>query len=200
MPRIPLPDLERLAPDAQDVVDSIRKTGARNGRVPAPYQLTLANPEFTNVWQQMGGLLRYRNSLPLRLSELAILITARHWNCRYEWFAHAPIGLQEGLPAEVVEAIRWGRTPEFKQSDEHQIFKYTTQLQERKKVSDLVHKETLSAFGLKGIVDLTALVGYYTMVAMALNAHEFIPPEDAEHSLPDIKPGEYRFTASENFL
>jgi len=104
------------------------------------------------------------------------------------------------LPADVVEEIRWGRTPEFNQSDEYQIFKYTTQLHERKKVTDLVHMETLSAFGLKGIVDLTALVGYYTMVAMALNAHEFVPPEDAEHSLPDIKPDEYRFTASENFV
>lgn len=199
MPRIPLPDLEQLTQEEQVVVDSIRKGGGRNGRLPAPYQLTLANPEFTDVWQKMGGLLRYRNSLPLRLSELAILITARIWNCRYEWFAHAPIGLQEGLAAEVVEEIRWGRTPEFKQSDESLIFKYTTQLHERKKVSDLVHKETLRTFGLKGIVDLTALVGYYTMVAMALNAHEFIPPKEAEHSLPDINPAENRFTASENF-
>ena len=199
MPRIPLPDLDRLIPEEQVVVDSIRKGGGRNGRLPAPYQLTLANPEFTDVWQQMGGLLRYRNSLPLRLSELAILITARIWNCKYEWFAHAPIGLKEGLAVEVVEEIRWGRTPEFKQSDEYLIFKYTTQIHERKTVSDLVHKEILNDFGLKGIVDLTALVGYYTMVAMALNAHEFIPPKDSEHSLPDINPAENRFTASENF-
>jgi len=199
MPRIPLPNLERLSPEAQAVIDSIRKVGGRNGRLPAPYQLTLANPEFTDVWQQMGGLLRYRNSLPLRLSELAILITARIWNCKYEWFAHAPIGLQEGLAPEVVEEIRWGRTPEFKQSDESLIFKYTTQLHERKMVSDLVHKEILNAFGLRGIVDLTALIGYYTMVAMALNAHEFLPPKEVEHSLPDINPFENRFTASRNF-
>jgi 4-carboxymuconolactone decarboxylase len=199
MPRIPLPDLERLTPEAQVVVDSILKGYGRNGRLPGPYQLTLANPEFTNIWQQMGGLLRYRNSLPLRLSELAILITARIWNCRYEWFAHAPIGLQEGLEAETVEEIRWGREPKFKQIDEYLIFKYTTQLQERKKVSDQVHEDTLQSFGLKGIVDLTALVGYYTMVAMALNAHEFLPPTDVLHSLPDIEPKENRFTASEKF-
>lgn len=199
MPRIPLPDLERLTPEQQNVVDSIRKGGGRNGRLPAPYQLTLANPEFTDLWQQMGGLLRYRNSLPLRLSELAILITARIWNCRYEWFAHAPIGLKEGLATEVVEEIRWGRTPKFKQTDEYLIFRYTTQLHERKKVSDLVHKETISTFGIKGIVDLTALLGYYTMVAMVLNAHEFIPPNESEHSLPDVNLAENHFIFSENF-
>lgn len=194
MPRIPLPDLDALTPQQQSVVDAIRQAGGRNGRLPAPYQLSLANPEFTNAWQQMGSLLRYRNSLPLRLSELAILVTARCWNCGYEWFAHAPVALKEGLPEAVVEDLRWGRVPHFERADELAVFTYAAQLHERKAVSAAAHQAVLDAFGLVGIVDLTALIGYYTMVAMALNAHEFLPPEGQAHSLPDLPANANRFT------
>jgi 4-carboxymuconolactone decarboxylase len=194
MPRIPLPDFDALSPAQQDVVDAIRGTGARNGRIPAPYQLSMANPEFTGIWQQMGALLRYRNTLPLRLSELAILVTARHWHCRYEWYAHAPIALQEGLSETILEDIKWARAPNFSRADEHDVFWYTAQLHEQKKVNSDVHSAIAERFGRVGLVDLTGLIGYYTMVAMALNAHEYFPPEGGDHDLPDLPMNEFAWT------
>lgn len=197
MARIPLPDLEKLTIEQQSVVDTIRKMGSRNGRLPAPYQLSLANPEFTNIWQQMGSLLRYRNSLPLRLSELAILITARYWNCRYEWFAHAPIGIKEGLSSTVVESISLGVTPNFEKQDELKIFQFTSELHEKKTVSLEVHNDILNTFGQIGIVDLTGLIGYYAMVAMVLNVHDFTPPEGSEFNLPFLKSIDFKFSTFE---
>ncbi len=89
MPRIPLLPVENLTPEQRRVYDAI-KLSSRDGRVGAPYQLALHRPEFLEKWQQLGELLRYGSSLPPRLSELAILVTARHWDCQYVWHAHEP--------------------------------------------------------------------------------------------------------------
>lgn len=198
MTRIPLPDLAALTAEQQSVVDAIRGAGGRQGRLPAPYQLSLANPEFTDAWQRMGSLLRYRNSLPLSLSELAILVTARHWNCAYAWQAHAPVAIEAGLSADIVEDIRWGRIPRLERTEEKAVFAYASQLHESKTVSAAAHEAVMACFGLVGIVDLTALLGYYTMVAMALNAHAYLPPEGQAHHLPELSAHAHRFTSPES--
>jgi 4-carboxymuconolactone decarboxylase len=197
MPRIPLADLQALTTEQQFVVDAIRGAGGRNGRLPAPYHLSLANPEFTDAWQRMGSLLRYRNSLPLHLNELAILVTARHWNCAYAWQAHEPVAIAEGLSADIVEDIRWGRPPPLASANEKAVFAYASQLHESRTVSPAAHQAVLDCFGLRGIVDLTALLGYYTMVAMALNAHAYLPPDGQVHYLPDLPSDNRRFTSKE---
>ena len=109
MPRIPVPTPETMSPEQRRVHDSI--VGLRGGHMPAPYRTALHSPELCDKWQQMGELLRYRTSLPARLSELAVLVVARHHGCHYVWHAHAPVAMKAGVTAEAVEAIRAGQRP-----------------------------------------------------------------------------------------
>lgn len=173
MPRIPAPRVEALTPEQRRAYDAII---GRVGRLGALFQLTMDSPEFTDKWQQMGELLRYRNSLPPRLSELAILFTARHWDCQYEWYAHEPEAIRGGLPLAVIEAIRTGERPAFDDADEEAIYEHCRELHQTHFVSARTYQRVLDKFGRVGVVELTALLGYYVMVAMALNAHEYELP------------------------
>lgn len=186
MTRIPLVTAETLSAEQQPVYDSIVGKANRGGRLPAPYQLSLHCPEFTDKWQEIGELLRYRTGLPRRISELAILITARHWSCDFEWYAHARPALAAGLSAAVMEAIRVGERPAFEHADEQAVYDYVSQLLRTHFIEEAAHLAVREAFGVTGAVELTAVVGYYVMVAMALNGHAYPLPADARGLLPKL--------------
>jgi 4-carboxymuconolactone decarboxylase len=176
MPRVALLAAGELTPEQRRVYDSI---GAlRRGHVPVHYHAALRNPELADKWQQIGELLRYRTSLPLRLSELAILVTACDQRCDYQWAAHQPIAAKAGLAPDVVSAIRTGRRPAFTASDEAAVYDYCTMLLQTKFVDDDTHSRATAAVGARGIVELTALLGYYVMVAMSINAHDLAAAPD----------------------
>jgi 4-carboxymuconolactone decarboxylase len=176
MPRVALPAAGELTPEQRRVYDSI---GAlRRGHVPVHYHAALCNPELADKWQQIGDLLRYRTSLPLRLSELAILVTACDQRCDYQWAAHQPIAAKAGLAPDVISAIRTGRRPAFTASDEAAVYDYCTMLLQTKFVDDDTHSRATAAVGARGIVELTALLGYYVMVAMSINAHDLAAAPD----------------------
>jgi len=170
MPRVALPDASELTPEQRRVYDDI---GAlRRGHVPVHYHAALCNPELADKWQQIGELLRYRTSLPLRLSELAILVTACDQRCDYQWTAHQSIAAKAGVAPDVIAAIRTGRRPAFTAADEAAVYDFCTMLLQTKFVDDATHARATAAVGACGIVELTALLGYYVMVAMSINAHE----------------------------
>ncbi len=183
MPRIPLLKTDQLTPEQLRVHDFVRGR-SRDDRVGAPYQLALYCPAFLEKWQQVGEQLRYANSLPPRLSELAILVTARHWDCQYEWLAHEPHARRGGLPEPVIEAVRNGQRPDFNDPDEAAIYDYCRELHERHFVSAGNHGRVLDRFGAAASVELTALIGHYAMIAMMLNAHEYAVPEGATPPVP----------------
>jgi 4-carboxymuconolactone decarboxylase len=183
MPRIPLLADSELTPEQRRVHDFV-KGRSRDQRMGAPYQLALHSPAFLEKWQQVGEQLRYHNTLPPRLSELAILVTARHWNCQYEWLAHEPHARKAGLPAAVIESVRHGRRPAFDDADTAAVHDYCRELHERHAVSDGAYGKVLDRFGVAGVVELTALIGHYAMVAMTLNAHEYGLPDGIEPPLP----------------
>jgi 4-carboxymuconolactone decarboxylase len=184
MTRIPLVTAENLSPSQRPVYDAIVSACNRGGRLPAPYQLSLHCPEFTDKWQQMGELLRYRTGLPRHINELAILITARHWSCDYEWYAHAPAALAAGLSPKIVEAIRVGQEPEFEAPGERAIYNFCSQLLRTHFVDEATHAAVREAFGVTGAIEVVAVVGYYVMVAMALNGHAYPLPAGAQDLLP----------------
>jgi 4-carboxymuconolactone decarboxylase len=160
-------------------------TGPR-GTLVGPLRAALHSPELAEKWQQLGALLRFRTSLAPQLSELAILVTARRWSCQVEWYIHARAAAASGLDAAVIEAIRTGQTPTITDQDARLIYDYSVELSTRGKVSQKVYGATLATLGEVGVVELTALIGYYTMVAMTLNAHEIPLPDGAEPPLPEI--------------
>lgn len=177
MPRVALPDAGELTAEQRHVYDSI---GAlRRGHVPVHYHAALCNPELADKWQQIGELLRYRTSLPLRLSELAILVTARDQRCNYQWTAHEPIAAKAGLAPDIASAIKAGQRPAFTASDEAAVYDYCKMLLQTKFVDDDTYALAMAAVGSRGLIELTAPLGYYVMVAMSINAHELAALADA---------------------
>ena len=181
MARIAFPAFEELTPEQRRVHDEVVRT---RGKLHGPLRAALHNPELADKWQQLGELLRYRTSLPPRLSELAILVTARHFDCQFEWYAHEAPALAGGLSPAVIDAIRHGRRPRFTNHDEELIYEYSTALQRTHFVDDARYQAVLAHFGTVAIVELTALLGYYAMVAMTLNAHEIPMPTGTANPMP----------------
>ncbi len=181
MARIAFPAFDDLTPEQRRVHDEVVRT---RGKLYGPLRAALHNPELADKWQQLGELLRYRTSLLPRLSELAILVTARHFDCQFEWHAHEAPALAGGLAPAVIDAIRHSRRPYFANRDEELIYEYSTVLQQTHFVDDARYQAVLAHFGTLAIVELTALLGYYAMVAMTLNAHEIPLPTGTANPLP----------------
>jgi 4-carboxymuconolactone decarboxylase len=185
MARIPLFPLPTMTDEQKRVYDAVVR-GPR-GVVVGPLRAALHRPELAERWSQFGEILRYRTSLPPRLSELAILVTARQWSSQLEWQQHAPAALKGGLAQAIVDAIGEGKRPAFTKEDEESVFDFALELHNDKKVKEKTYQRALACVGVAGMVELTALIGYYTMVAMTLIAHEIPLPEGAEPALPPLE-------------
>ncbi|MEQ9331798.1 carboxymuconolactone decarboxylase family protein [Thalassobaculum sp.] len=185
--RIPLPDPDSMTPEQRAVYDTV-VSGPR-GAVIGPLRAALHSPELADRWQRLGEILRYRLTLPKRLGELAILVTARRWNAELEWVVHAEAALAAGLAPAVVEAILDGRPPRFSDPDEAEVYVFVRELQLSGRVGDPAYEAVRSRWGERGVVELTALTGYYTMVAMTLNAHRIPLPDGLAAAIhPDGEP------------
>lgn len=148
----------------------------RRGADPfGPFLPLLHSPEVMTLASTMGEYLRYRSSLGTTLSELAILVTARHWSQDYEWFMHAPIAEKAGIAADLIAAIRDGRRPRGMSDDEEMVYEFASELIANRRVSDPTFARLSARFGTIGVVDLTAIVGYYSLLAMQMNVARFEP-------------------------
>ena len=121
------------------------------------------------IIQKLGSQIRFNSSLPPRLNEFAILITAQFWGAKYEWFAHYRLAMKAGLSPEVAEAVKYNKRPDNMTSEEAAVYDFSTQLHQTHFVTDQTYQETLSLFGERGVVDLIAVNGYYDLVSMTLN-------------------------------
>lgn len=182
MPRIPLPATREELDEAQRAVWDRVVSGPR-GQVIGPLRAAIHNPELARNWSALGESLRFGTSLGKRLSELAIIVTGRRWSAQVEWFVHARVAAENGLEPAVIEAIRDGRPPRFTGPDDALVYDYARLLLQEGNVPDTLHARATARFGVKGVVELTALVGYYSMVAMTLNAHDVPLPGGAEAPL-----------------
>ena len=183
MARIPLPSVEEFTPEQRKVYEAV--VAGPRGVMRGPLRAVIHRAELADKWQQLGEILRYRTSLGPRLSELVILATARHWDSQFEWHAHVPPARKGGVKAEVIEAIRQGKRPVLEHDDEKAVYEYATELLTRHVVSDATYQKALAQVKTVGIVELTALIGYYSMVAMTLNAHQILP--EGEQPLPSLR-------------
>jgi 4-carboxymuconolactone decarboxylase len=149
----------------------------KRGRVPPPFQALLPSPTLCARAQSLGEFLRYESALPPRLSELAILVTARFWTAQYEWHVHAQMAEKGGLDAKIIAAIAESRDPlPLMKEDERAVYAFARMLHEQHKVDDATYGEALRALGDKAVVDLVGLLGYYTLISMTLNVFEVPVP------------------------
>jgi 4-carboxymuconolactone decarboxylase len=147
------------------------------GSMGGPFQAWIHSPEFADRAQRVGEYCRFNSVLETRLSELAILITARQWTAQFEWFAHAPMALNGGLSAEVIADLRERREPVFAKADEATVYKFCTELYRNSAVSDSTYDEARTELGEQGVVDLVGILGYYALVSMTLNVFEMPLPD-----------------------
>ena len=157
-------------------------SGPRGG-VRGPFLAWLKSPEYLEKLEETGRYLRYDTLFEPRLSELAILITARFWGSQYEWYAHEPLARKGGLSPEIIQAVRENRRPAEMAADEEAIYDFCTALHNNHFVSEEVFRNALEQFGERRLVELIGLIGHYTTVSMTLNAFELQVPEGVEPPL-----------------
>lgn len=178
----PIPDADLT--DAQRAASQEIVAGPR-GALYGPFVPLLRSPELMQHAQRMGEYLRYRSAVGARLSELAILVTARQWDQQVEWAIHAPIAAQVGIPSSVIAAIAARQRPGDMLVDEAVVHDFCTELHAHKTVSDRVYADALALFGEQGVVDLMGICGYYTFLAMVMNTARTEVPEDGAWRMPE---------------
>ncbi len=164
---------------AQAVIDGPR------GALYGPFVPLIRSPELMSAAQRMGEYLRYRSALGTRLTELAILVTARQWSQQVEWAIHAPIAREYGIAEATIAAIAERRQPVGLPADEALVLEFFLQLHQQQRVDDATYAAALAAFGEHGVVDLMGINGYYTFLAMVMNAAQTAVPGTDAPLLPD---------------
>jgi len=188
MPRFK-PLSESTMTDEQRKAAAEMASGMRGAFNPhGPNALLLRSPDLMSRSQKVGEYLRFRSALPTRLNEFAILVTARRWSAQLEWFAHHPLALKAGLDPAVAEDLAQGKRPRGMREDEAAVYAFCTELHETHGVSDATFAAVAERFGERGAIDLIALTGYYTMLAMVLNVAQEPLPGGAAPPLPALGP------------
>ncbi len=191
-PRIPLLAVEQMSEEQRRLHDAV--VAGPRGQMIGPLRAAIHSPELAGLWSGFGEFLRYRTCLPPRLNELAIIVTGRRWTSQVEWWVHARACVQAGMGQAAVDAIGALRPPAFDAAADLEVYEFARALQQTGRVPAGVYEAVKRRWGTRGVVELVALIGYYTMVSMTLNAHQLPLPEGAaglppETGLVTLPPG-----------
>ena len=178
MPPIPA---DKLTDAQKKAIEEFK--AARSVDISGPFVPLLRSPEVMSRARAMGDYLRFKSSLPPRLSEFVILMTARRWTQQYEWNAHQPLALQGGLRGDIVKAIADGRRPDTMAEDEDAVYTLWDELQRNHSVSDATYARAVGKVGEQGVIDVLGITGYYTMLAMVMNTARTPMPDGVKPAL-----------------
>jgi 4-carboxymuconolactone decarboxylase len=186
--RLPALTEDKLDHTQRALLDALR-AGPRGDRIRlgGPFGVYMHAPEYGALTQQLGAFLRFKTSLEPRVSEFAILCTARVWRVQYEWHAHAPLAEKAGVKPETIAAIRAGRTPKKAAKDERAIFDLVQELYRKRRVGDRNFKRVQGFLGDRATIELVAILGYYVGVSMILNVFNVPLPDGAAPYFPEPK-------------
>lgn len=185
-PRLTHPDPEKLSDAQKALRDAIASGPRANFMMRGPFAIWMDAPDFGMLAQQLGGYVRFKTKVPPRLSEFAILCTARHWRAQFEWEAHAPIAEKAGVKPKTIRALQTGRRPAGAPADELAIYDFVQQLYRDRRVEDRLYKRVQKLFGNEGTIELVGILGYYAMISMMLNV--FRAATDPAQPLPFREP------------
>ena len=195
--RFPILTRDQLTPEQSKLVSTLL-AGPRGGgdtsaaavanlMANGPFNAWARSPDLGDRLQKVGEYIRFNTSIPLRLNEFAILITARHWTSQYEWFAHLPLALKAGLDPKIAAELAQNQRPANMKDDEAAVYEFCTELHRNKNVSDATYQRATALFGEKGVMDLMGVSGYYTAVSMTLNVANVKLPAGQPDPLPVLK-------------
>lgn len=187
-PRLAVLDEQHMNDTQRALMESIRSGPRGKSITPrGPFAVWLHAPEFGQLAQALGGHCRYKTALAPRLSEFAILCTARLWRAQYEWFAHEPMAEKAGVKPKTIKDLKAGRKPASAPSDERAIYDFVQELYKTRRVSDRVYKRVHAFLGDAAMVEFVGILGYYVLISMTLNVFRMMPPEDAKLAFAEPK-------------
>lgn len=165
--RLPLPARETLN-EAQRAAADALIAGPRKG-VKGPFVALLRSPVLMERLAGVGEYLRFESALPTRVNEFVTPVVARHVSNQFEWAIHHPLALAAGTAGETLDALALGARPATMADDEALAHDFATELLQRHGVSDPVYAQVLARWGERGVVELTALIGYFACVSWVMN-------------------------------
>jgi 4-carboxymuconolactone decarboxylase len=174
---------DQMTPEQKTLVTNIL-AGPRTS-LDGPFNVLLRSPEMGDLAQKFGAQMRYHSSLPPRLNEFVILMTARFWTAQFEGQAHHKNALTAGLNPAIIDALAAGKRPAPMQPDEEAVYNFCTEVLTTKHASDAVFKAAKDKFGERGVVDMLGVMGYYQFVSMMLNVDGYPMAPGVE---PELKP------------
>ena len=173
MGRLPEIDANKLSPEQRSIYDRMMR---ERGHMRGPFAVWLRNAELCENTLKLQEMFAARVTIERRLLELMILVAARLATAQYAWFIHEPYALKFGISAEIVQAIRDRRTPDFTHDDERLVYDLTTELNTTRTLSEASYQRGMATFGEQTMVELVSAIGFYSMVAMTLNAFAVAVP------------------------
>ena len=185
MPRFPAASRDSVPQEQVAAFDAI--VALRNGVVPeqGPIAVQLHVPEIAQRGEVLRAYLRAEgSSLTDNVAELAMLTTARELDCQFIWHAHAAAGRRAGLSDALVDTLRDKQDLPELSAAESAVINYGREFFRTRRVSQPTFDAALAAFGERGLIELTNLMGYYSVLAFNINAFEQLPPSSDEPFLP----------------
>jgi 4-carboxymuconolactone decarboxylase len=184
--RLAFPSEDEFSAPQRALRDAIAAGPRGSFRLSGPFAIWLHAPEMGMLAQAVGGFCRYKTTLSPRLSEFAILVTARLWRAQYEWQAHAPMAEKAGVKPKTIADLRTGRYPKTAPADERALYDFITELYKKRRVGSRNYGRVVKLLGEKGAVELVGILGYYALISMTLNV--FQAETDPEQPLPFAEP------------
>ncbi len=164
---------KELTAEQQQVFDAT--AGPRGGVMPAPFHVLLESPPLAQLTQNLGAFCRYRTGFSPRLSEMVVLLVAARWDSEYEFHVHAPIAKKEGVPDNVIAAIRAKKMPHFDDAESKLLYEFVTEFFATNDVPDALFDQAVNRFGRKRVVELAGILGYYSGLAMLMRIFRVKP-------------------------
>ena len=177
MGRLPEIDANKLSPEQRAIYDRMMR---ERGHMRGPFAVWLRNAELCENTLKLQEMFAARVTIDRRLLELMILVAARLATAQYAWFIHEPYALKFGISPEIVQAIRERRTPVFTRDDERLVYDLTTEINTTRRLSEASYQRGMAMFGEQTMVELVSAIGFYSMVAMTLNAFAVAVPTGKE--------------------
>src|SRR5438270_10793886 len=183
--RLPLITRNQLDAEGQKLYDSYNGPNSKSlAGLQGPAGIRLYSSHLAVLNEPMNTYLRYNLEMPRRLAELAILVTAREFDSQFEWTAHEPVALKEGLDPEILDAVKFRKPVTGAPEKEAAIIAFGRELFRDRKVRAETYAEMVRVFGQTAGVNITALMANYAFTAVMLTAFDQQVHEGRKPLLP----------------
>ena len=178
--RYPALKTDQLNAEQKAYIENLQKPPRNNTTAlqNPPYKVYMRSPELASKLESVSDYVRWGTGQPPRLTEPAIMITARQWSSQWIWRAHYRAGVRGGLDPSVGADIAAGKRPDKMKEDESALYNYAMEMYRDRSVSDQTYAAAVKQFGEKGLIDLVATMGYYDTVAMTLITAKAVAPKE----------------------